>query len=66
MKIAIVAARPLSGLEQNPPAIDIFFGGTDEFEIDPQEEWIMVESRNGFFEGSRHTLRELQMLSREK
>ncbi|CAD6587978.1 MAG: hypothetical protein ASARMPRED_003367 [Alectoria sarmentosa] len=64
-RVAIVAARPLAGLEQNPPEIDIFFGGADEFEIDPQQEWIMVESRNGFYEGSRHTLRGLQMLSRE-
>lgn len=64
-RVAIVAARPLAGLEQNPPQIDIFFGGANELEIDPQREWIMVESRNGFYEGSRHTLRELQMLSRE-
>ena len=64
-RIAIVAARPLAGLEQNPPEIDIFFGSTDELEIDPQQEWVMVESRNGFYEGSRHTLCGLQMLSRE-
>lgn len=64
-RIAIVAARPLAGLEQNPPEIDIFFGGADEFEIDPQQEWLMVESRNDFYEGSRHTLRSLQMLSKE-
>ena len=64
-RVATVAARPLAGLEQNPPEIDIFFGGVDEFEIDPQQEWIMVESRNGFFEGARYTLRSLQMLARE-
>ena len=64
-RVAIVAARPLAGLEQNPPEIDIYFAGADEFEIDPQQEWVMVESRNGFYEGSRHTLRGLQMLSRE-
>ena len=65
-RVAIVAARPLAGLDQNPPEIDIFFGGADELEIDPQQEWIMVESRNGFYEGSRHTLRALQMLSKER
>ena len=65
-RVAIVAARPLAGLEQNPPEIDIFFGGAEELEIDPQQEWVMVESRNGFFEGSRHTLRGLQMVAREK
>ena len=37
-----MAARPLAGLEQNPPEIDIFFGSADEIEIDPQVEWIMV------------------------
>lgn len=46
-RVAIVAARPLTGLLQNPPAIDIFFGQADEIEIDPQEEWLMVESRTG-------------------
>ena len=65
-RIAIVAARPKTGLEQNPPEIDIFFGGAEELEIDPQQEWVMVESRNGFYEGSRHTLRGLQMVAREK
>ena len=64
-RIAIVAARPLAGLHQNPPEIDLFFGGPDELEIDPQQEWVMVESRNGFYEGSRHTLNGLQMLSKE-
>ncbi|KAF6225742.1 hypothetical protein HO133_009744 [Letharia lupina] len=57
-RVAIVAARPLAGLEQNPPELDIFFGGPDEFEIDPQQEWVMVESRNGFYEGSRFPLSE--------
>ena len=65
-RVAIVAARPLAGLELNPPEIDIFFGSVDQLEIDPQQEWIMVESRNGFYEGSRHILQGLQMLSREK
>ena len=65
-RVAIVAARPLAGLEQNPPEIDIFFGGAEELEIDPQQEWVMVESRNGFYEGSRHTLRGLQMVAREQ
>ena len=37
-----MAARPLAGLQQNPPEIDIFFGAADEIEVDPQIEWIMV------------------------
>ena len=36
-KIAIVAARPLSGLQQDPPEVDIFWGNTNELVIDPSE-----------------------------
>ena len=64
--VAVIAARPLALLEQNPPEIDIFFGAPDEIEIDPQQEWLMVESRNGFYEGYRYTLQGLQMLAREE
>ena len=46
-KIGIVAARPLSGLNQNPPEVDIFFGEASDIEIDPQKVWLMVESRHG-------------------
>ena len=63
--VAVVAARPKAGLEQNPPEIDIFFAAPDEIQIDPQQEWLMVESRNGFYEGHRHTLQGLQVLSKE-
>lgn len=63
--IAVVAARPLPGLQLNPPEIDVFFGGADELEIDPQQEWLMVESRNGFYEGHRHILRGLQKIASE-
>ena len=64
--VAFIAARPLNGLQQNPPEIDIFFGATDEIEIDPQQELVMVESKNGFYEGHRHTLQGLQMLAKER
>ena len=62
-RIAVVAARPLNGLRENPPSIDIFF--VDQIEIDPQVEWILLESRQGFFEGHRHVLRGLQAMARE-
>ena len=65
-RVAVIAARPLAGLEKNPPEVDIFFGASNEIEIDPQQEWMMVESRNGFFEGYRHTLQSLKMLATEK
>ena len=64
--MAVIAARPLEGLNHNPPEIDIFFAAPNEIQIDPQEEWLMVESRNGFYEGHRHTLQSLQMLAKER
>ena len=65
-KVAVVAARPLSGLAQNPPEIDLFFATTNEIEIDPQQEWLMVEARSGYYEAHRHTLRALQKMSMER
>ena len=64
-KVAIVAARPLEGLERNPPEVDLCFGSFDESEIDPQQEWIMLEARAGYFEAYRHTLTALQRMSQE-
>ena len=64
-RVAIVAARPLSGVQQNPPEVDIYFARSNEIEIDPQQEWVMVECRNGYFEAYRHTLRALQMMADE-
>ncbi|KAL8844844.1 MAG: hypothetical protein Q9176_000944 [Flavoplaca citrina] len=64
-KVAVVAARPLSGVQSNPPAIDIFFGDPNDIEIDPQQEWIMVESSRGYFEAYRHTLKSLQKIASE-
>ncbi|KAL8694696.1 MAG: hypothetical protein Q9218_000707 [Villophora microphyllina] len=64
-KVAVVAARPLSGVQANPPEVDIFFASPDEIEFDPQQEWVMVESNNGYFEAYRHTLKSLQKLTKE-
>ena len=64
--VAVVAGRPLAGLEQNPPEIDIFFAAPDEIELDPQQEWLMVESRNGFFEAQRYPLLGLQKMAQER
>ncbi|KAF4542629.1 Dead box helicase [Lasiodiplodia theobromae] len=63
--MAIVAARPLANLVQDPPEIDIFFPRPEEIQIDPGQSWIMVEERSSYFEGNRHTLRALQKLMRE-
>ncbi|KAH7063112.1 putative DEAD box helicase [Macrophomina phaseolina] len=63
--MAVVAARPLANLIQDPPGIDILFARSDEVEFDPGKSWLMVEERTGYFEGTRHTLRALQKLMRE-
>jgi helicase required for RNAi-mediated heterochromatin assembly 1 len=63
--LAVVAARPISALTQNPPEIDLFFARPEDQEIDPMKKWMMVECRASFFEASRHTLLALQHLMRE-
>lgn len=65
-RVAVVAARPLAGVSQNPPEIDIFFADPEDFEIDPQQEWVMVEARVGYFESYRHTLLSLQKMAQER
>ena len=50
MKLATVLARPISGLEMNPPEVDVLFR-EDEIEIDASKAWVMVESRSSYFEG---------------
>lgn len=64
--IAIVAARPLAGVQCDPPEIDIYFGRPEDIQIDTQREWLMIEAKQGYFEAYRHTLRALQKLSQEK
>ena len=65
-KICIVADRPIEGLEQNPPQIDLFWGDIDDAAFDPLDKYIMVEARSGYFEASRHMLVALQKLMTEK
>ncbi|OBT70222.1 hypothetical protein VE03_00209 [Pseudogymnoascus sp. 23342-1-I1] len=63
--VAIVAARPLAAVEQDPPQIDIFWASTEEAEFDPTEEYVMVEAKSGYFEASRHMLVAMQKLMSE-
>lgn len=63
--VATVAARPLDMLDQNPPEIDLFIARTEELELDPAMEWIMLEERTGFYEADRHTLLALQKMMKE-
>lgn len=63
--VATVAARPLTGLQNNPPEIDLFVARAEDLEIDPAMEFVMVEERTGFYEADRHTLLALQKMMRE-
>ncbi|KAJ5181096.1 hypothetical protein N7491_000651 [Penicillium cf. griseofulvum] len=63
--VAVVACRLLEGVEKDPPEVDIFLASPDDIDVDPQQEWIMVEARAGYFEANRHTLTALQKLSKE-
>ncbi|MCJ1309916.1 hypothetical protein MMC25_003577 [Agyrium rufum] len=62
--IAVVASRPLDGLKQNPPSIHLYFRNATELEIDPAQEWFMVESKAAYFEAYRYTLSGLQHMVR--
>lgn len=64
--VAVVAARALENVTKNPPEVDIFFAQPEVFDFDPQQEWLMVEARSGYFEAQRHTMTALQKLSRER
>lgn len=64
--VAVVAARPLDGVKLQPPEVDIFFAHPEEVDFDPQQEWIMVEARSGYYESSRHTMTALQKMHKEK
>ncbi|RDK39409.1 ATP binding protein [Aspergillus phoenicis ATCC 13157] len=64
--VAIVAARPLEGVQKYPSEIDIFLARPEDFEFDPQKEWIMVEAKDGYYESVRHTMAALQKLEQER
>ncbi|KAH6674807.1 P-loop containing nucleoside triphosphate hydrolase protein [Halenospora varia] len=66
-KIAVIAARPLTGgLDQNPPKVDLFWGDSKDLVIDPAERYVMIEARSSYFEASRHMLEAMQKLLTEK
>ncbi|RAL12713.1 putative DEAD box helicase involved in nonsense mediated decay [Aspergillus homomorphus CBS 101889] len=64
--VAVVASRPLESVKKRPPEIDIFFAKPEDIEFDPQQEWLMVEAKDGYYESVRHTMMALQKLSREE
>lgn len=65
-KVAVVAARPLAnGVELNPPRVDLYWARPEEAEFDPTINWVMVESRSGYWEAFRHMGVALQKLRSE-
>ncbi|KAL7276112.1 hypothetical protein RUND412_000902 [Rhizina undulata] len=62
IKVATVAARPISGLEMDPPEVDLIFNSEDAI-IDSSKIMVMVESRNGYYEAHKWTLRALQRMT---
>lgn len=65
-RVAVIAQRPFEGgLDQNPPVVDIIWADPDEAIINPDQELIMIESRNGYYEAVRHALRGLQQAVKE-
>lgn len=66
--VAVVASRLLSALDvQYPakPSIQIYIGNADQLEIDPQQEYVMVEAVSGYWEAYRHTFQALKKLYSE-
>lgn len=61
-----LSRRELENVTKNPPEVDIFFAQSEDFDFDPQQEWLMIEARSGYFEAHRHTMTALQKLSRER
>lgn len=64
-KIVVVAARSLLGLARNPPELDLFWGNSDDAELDPSESYVMIEAKSGYFEAKRHMLVAMQKLVTE-
>ncbi|KAJ4146995.1 hypothetical protein LMH87_001548 [Akanthomyces muscarius] len=76
--VAIVAYRFLLGglwpnldaeppePDDTPPRIDLYFSSWTEKLLDPNIKYFMLESKNGYFESFRHTMRALQTAASEK
>lgn len=64
--VATVAARPLDQVKQIPHQVDIYVATVEDTPLDPQQEWIMIHPRSGYFESSRYTMMALQKMSYER
>lgn len=64
-KVATIAQRPYEGgLDQDPPVIDILWANPDDAVMDPNMEFVMLESLYGYFESARHSLVGLQHVAK--
>lgn len=63
--VAMVAARPIDLVEENPPKIDLFFARPEDIPTDPAIEYTMIEERTSYFEAVRHNMLSLQKMSAE-
>ncbi len=52
--------------DDTPPRIDLYFSSWTEKLLDPNIKYFMLESKNGYFESFRHTMRALQTAASEK
>ncbi|RYP60471.1 hypothetical protein DL771_010501 [Monosporascus sp. 5C6A] len=58
---AVIADHQVrGGLDQNPPTIQLFWANFDDAILDPTTELVMIETRFGYFESTRHTMVGLQ------
>ncbi|KAF3928016.1 hypothetical protein AA313_de0200928 [Arthrobotrys entomopaga] len=63
IRIATVAARPLEGLDYSFPELEVdLLMEAGELEVDPTKNWVMIESRNSYFEAYKHVLKALQRM----
>jgi helicase required for RNAi-mediated heterochromatin assembly 1 len=60
--IAVVAARPISGLAQKVPEIDLFFKAHEQ-PLNPTKEYLMIEERSTYYEANRHIMAALQHMA---
>ncbi|KAI0162134.1 P-loop containing nucleoside triphosphate hydrolase protein [Xylariaceae sp. FL1272] len=63
---AIVADRSIEGLDHNPPTIQLHWADVNEAILDPTLELVMLEARNGYFEGIRHSMLGLQHVAKSE
>lgn len=65
-KVAVIAALALADVERDPPQVDIYWSCPEEAEFDPTVRYVMIESKSGYFEATRHMLVAFQKSGSER